>query len=181
MRVTRQQRGISFDLFPIWGRPFPYLGSAFSLFGVGLFPIWGRPFPYLGSAFSLFGVGASSVHYPRSPVLCFFALYSFVRNVFSYITSLHLGCGLPVFRSLPSSMLSLLHILLSFSPHGLTISVRFSSVLTYVCHTCPLSPFLCHDLHYSYYTVNSHCRYRSCVRNSVRTTQFRSGRPQRVV
>ena len=40
------------------------------------------------------------------------------------ITSLHLSFGLPIFRCPPTSIFhALIHILLSFSPHGLTISV----------------------------------------------------------
>ena len=58
---------------------------------------------------------------PCSPVLCFFYLYSFLIHFFSYnITP-------PQFRSsyllVYTSILSLLHLLQSYSPHGLTISV----------------------------------------------------------
>ena len=35
-------------------------------------------------AFPLFGIGATSFQFPRSPVLCFFSLYSFLPRVFSY-------------------------------------------------------------------------------------------------
>ena len=35
-------------------------------------------------AFSLFGIGASNFQSPCSPVLCFFHLYSFLLDVFSY-------------------------------------------------------------------------------------------------
>ena len=83
-----------------------------------------RTFKSSSSAFPLFGIGASSFQSPRSLVLCVFYLYSFLLRVFSYdITSLHLSFGLPIFRCPPTSMFSLLHLLQSFSPHGLTISV----------------------------------------------------------
>ena len=65
------------------------------------------------SAFSLLGVGASSFHYPCSPVLSFFS---------------------------PSSMFSLLHLRLSFSPHVLTISVFHVLITTsssVFLSTCP--------------------------------------------
>ena len=71
------------------------------------------------SAFSLFGVGASSFQSLRSPVLCFFYLYSFLLRVFSC----NIRFGLPIFRCPLTSMFSLLHLLQSFYPHGLTISV----------------------------------------------------------
>ena len=43
-----------------------------------------------------FGVGASSFQSPRSPVLCFFSLYSFLLHVF-LITSLHLSFSILMF------------------------------------------------------------------------------------
>ena len=77
-------------------------------------------YPSSSSVFSLFVVGALSFQSPLSPVLCFFYLYLFLLHVFSdNITSF----GLPVFRCPPTSMFSLLHLALSFSPHVLTISV----------------------------------------------------------
>ena len=91
------------------------------------------------SAFSLFGVGASSFLSPRSPVLCFFHIYLFLIHVFFYnITPPQFGssfCGQP----LPSSTFSLLQLLYSFSPHGLTVSVS----LRLFSHLClPLLLFL---------------------------------------
>ena len=65
------------------------------------------------SAFSLLGVGASSF---QSPIL----------------QSLDLSFGLPIFRCPPTSMFSLLHILQSFSPHGLIISVLLF-ILSHLC------------------------------------------------
>ena len=91
------------------------------------------------SAFSLFGVGTSSFHSPLARVLCFFSLYSFLLHVF--ITSLHLSFGLPIFQCPPTSIVHLLvaTALLSFSTHGLTISV---SLLLYS-HSClPHLPLL---------------------------------------
>ena len=70
--------------------------------------------------FTLFGVGASSFQFPRSPILSFFPPFSFMSFL---ITSLHLSFGLPIFLCPPTSMFSLLHLLQSFSPHALTISV----------------------------------------------------------
>ena len=73
------------------------------------------------SAFSLLGVGASSFQSPHSPVVCFsippFFFMSFL------ITSLHLSFGLPIFQCQPTFIFSLLYLLQSFSPYGLTISV----------------------------------------------------------
>ena len=63
------------------------------------------------------------------------------------ITSLHLSFGLPIFRCPPTSMFALLHLLQSFSSHGLTISfllLLFSHLG--LCHTCPCSYFFCPDL-----------------------------------
>ena len=90
------------------------------------------------SAFSLFEVSVPSFQSPRSPVLSFFYLYLFLLLSFSYnITP-------PQFRSpylsvSTTSMFSILHLLQSFSPHGLTISV---SVLLFS-HLClPHQPLL---------------------------------------
>ena len=89
------------------------------------------------SVFSPFGVGASSFQLPRSPVLCFFSLYYFLLRVYSYnITP-------PQFRSsfisvstqIPSSMFSLPHLLLTFCPHGLTISVSLLFVFINLLNT----------------------------------------------
>ena len=80
-------------------------------------------------ASSLFRVSTSSFHYPCFSVLCFFPqYYCLLVHVVTCITSLHLSFGIPFLRcdhvhSLPSSMFSLLHLPLSFSPRGLTISV----------------------------------------------------------
>ena len=71
------------------------------------------------SVFSIFVVGTSSFHSPRSPILLFFYLYSFLLNVFSY-NIIPPQFGLSIFLGenlLPSSVLSLLHLPLSFSPH----------------------------------------------------------------
>ena len=78
-------------------------------------------------AFSLFGVGASSL---QSPVF-FFALYSFLIHMFC-TSSLHLSFLSFGVHSLQSSMFSLLHLALSFSPHVLTISI-FHVLITTSC------------------------------------------------
>ena len=49
-----------------------------------LLPVASCPTVSSSSAFSLFGVGASSFQSPRSPVLCFFYLYSFLLHIVSY-------------------------------------------------------------------------------------------------
>ena len=62
------------------------------------------------------------------------------------IALLRLSFGLPIIRFPAISMFSLLHLLQSFSPHGLTISVSiilFSHL--YVCHTCSCSYFFIPD------------------------------------
>ena len=89
------------------------------------------------SEFSLFGVGASSFQYLRSQVLCLY-IFSFM---FFLISSLHLSFGLPIFRCPPTYMLSLLHLLQSFSPHGLTISVSLR-LFSNVCLPHLISSFL---------------------------------------
>ena len=90
------------------------------------------------SPLCLFGAGVPSFPSPRSPVMCFFYLDLFLLHVFSYnITP-------PQFRSssfgvhpFPSSMFSSLHLLQSFSPRVLTISLS----LILIPHLC-LLPFL---------------------------------------
>ena len=81
------------------------------------------PFQYY-SAFFLFAVGTSCFQSPRSPVLCFFYLYSFLLHVFSYnITSPQLRSSyLSGVRPLPSSMFLILHLL----PIHLAISIPFA-------------------------------------------------------
>ena len=104
-----------------------------------------RPFPYFGSSF----------YSPRSPVLCFFSVYFFVNFL---ITSLHLSFGLPIFWCPLTSIISLLHLPLSFylsvSTHFHHLVATSSSVflstspnhLSYVCHTCPCYYFFRPDL-----------------------------------
>ena len=74
------------------------------------------------SPFSYWDWKMWSFHLPRSPVLCFFSPTpdSFISRC---ISSLCLSVGLPIFGCPLTSMFSLLHLLQSFSSHGLTISV----------------------------------------------------------
>ena len=74
-----------------------------------------RPFPNLGSAQRVF-----NLHVLRSCASSIVNPFSFMSFL---ITSLHISFGRPIFRCPPSSMFSLLCLLQSFSPHGLTISV----------------------------------------------------------
>ena len=67
--------------------PLPYLHLSTSLllslsFTLSLLPLNTQPTFF--SILSLFVVGASSFQSPRSPILCFFYLYSFLLHVFSY-------------------------------------------------------------------------------------------------
>ena len=70
------------------------------------------------SVFFLFGFSISTF----SGLLSLFHIHLFLLYVF-LITSLHLSFGLPICQGPPTSIFSLLHLLQSFSPHGLTISV----------------------------------------------------------
>ena len=101
---------------------------------------------------------ALSFLYPRSPVLCFFYLYSFLLYVFSY------NITLPQFRSTYLSVSTHFHlpcshyyIFFSLSLHMTQPSQshlhmaqpsqsHFPYFLTYVCHTCPCSYFFIPDL-----------------------------------
>ena len=71
-----------------------------------------QPFPYLGSAHRVF-----NLHVLRSCASSIFTCISFMSFV---ITSLHPSFGLPIVRCPPTSILSLLHLLQSFSPHVVT-------------------------------------------------------------
>ena len=76
--------------------------------------------------FSLFWISASSFQSPRSPVLCFFSLYSFLLRVFSYnITPPQFQSSFGV-HQLPFSLLSLLYLLRSFSPHGSSFFIVYT-------------------------------------------------------
>ena len=78
-------------------------------------------------SFSLFGVGASNFQSPRSPVLCFFYLYSFLLHVFSYnITT-------PQFRSFYLSVSTHFHVLITTSCPILTTMSGPSRVTLGVC------------------------------------------------
>ena len=72
-------------------------------------------------AFSLFGVGALSFHSHFQSCAC--SLCTPFSFMYFRITSLHLSFSLPIFWCPLTSMFSLLHLPLSFSPHRLTISV----------------------------------------------------------
>ena len=90
-----------------------------------------RSFAYLGSAHQVF-----NLHVLWSYASSIFSCFSFMSFL---ITSLRLSFGLPIFRSPPTSVFSLLHLLQSFSPDGQTISV--SLLLFY--HLClPHLPLL---------------------------------------
>ena len=98
-------------------------------------------------AFSLFRVGASSFQSLRSCASSIFTCFSFV---YFLISSIHLCFGLPIFRWPPTDFhLPCSHCYIFFS---LSLYVaqpsqsRFSHFLTYVCHTCHCSCFLCPDL-----------------------------------
>ena len=99
------------------------------------------PFPYLWSAHQVF-----NLHVLRSCASSIFTPFSFMSFL---VTSLHLSFGLPIFRCPPTYMFSLLHLLLSFSPHARTISVLFLFIFS-LClphaHTCPCSYFVIPDL-----------------------------------
>ena len=87
------------------------------------------------SAFSLFGVGTSSFQSPRSPVVCFFYLYSFYLS--SLITSLHLSFGLPIFRCPP-----IFHVLITTSS-SVILSTRPNHLGILFSHQClPHPPLL---------------------------------------
>ena len=96
-------------------------------------------------AFSVFGVGVSSFQSPCSPVL-------FLLHVFLYHHSISVSVFLSLgVHPLSSSMFSLPHLPLSFSPQ---CQSRFSNFLNYVCHTYPysyiLSPYLLGPLYFYY-------------------------------
>ena len=78
-------------------------------FFFGLFPNWSRR---IKCSFSTFSGLVSSAYSLGTP-------FSFMY----FRTSLHLSFSVPIFRCPPIFMFSLLHLLQSFSPHGLTISV----------------------------------------------------------
>ena len=79
-------------------------------------------FPYLGSAHQVF-------QSPRSPVLCFFYLYSFLLHVFSYNISLHLSFGLLIFRC-PTT--SIFHVLITTSSVFLSTCPKHLSLISLI-------------------------------------------------
>ena len=85
-----------------------------------------RPFPYLGSVHRL-----SSLHVFRYCASSIFTCFAFM---YVLTTSLHLRFGVPIFRCL--------YLLLSFSPHGLTISVTLLLFLHLYLPHLPLLLFL---------------------------------------
>ena len=91
------------------------------------------PFSYLWSVHRVF-----NLHALRSCASSIFTCFSFVSFL---ITSLHLSFALPIFRCPPTSIFPSLHLLQSFSPHALTISVSLL-LFSDLCFPLPPSLFL---------------------------------------
>ena len=102
-----------------------------------------HPFPYLGSVHRVF-----NLHVLRSCASSIFIIAPSCVFLEHHSTSVSVFLSFGV-HSLPSSMLSLVHLLQPFSPHGLAISV---SLLLFVCHTCACSYFFCTDLLNPFYS-----------------------------
>ena len=85
------------------------------------------------SACSLFAIGASRFQSPRSPVMCFFYLHSFIRHVISH------NVTPPEFRSSYLSVSTHFHVLITTSS-----SVVLSALPNHLCfHLClPRLPLL---------------------------------------
>ena len=81
-----------------------------------------------------------------------FSFMSFRKRPISFLVFLFFGAD-----SLTYSMISLLYLLLSFSPRCTTVSVLFTSCFTYTRHACSCSYLFCPDL------PNPHSRHHACI------------------
>ena len=106
---------------------------------------------HLGSAHQV-----CNLYVLRSCASSIFTCFSFMSF---RITSLHLSFGLPLFRCPPTSIFSLLHLLQSFSPHDLTISVSRLFIVSLMSCTC------------SYFFIPDFINPSTCPTKNVQTSE----------